>query len=220
MHLNQESPSRRRLSAARLYAITPDQDSEDLFDLVSAWLRGGVDMVQLRSKAMARSRLLEVAGCLRESCASAGVLFIVNDHLDVAMLSGADGVHLGDEDLSVASARAVAGPELLIGASASTPDAALAAVAAGADHIGAGPVWATPIKADKAAIGPDGVAAVRTAVEVPVFAIGGIDAARIGELRAVGVDRACVIRALSQTPDPESAARELKAALTGPGSPA
>lgn len=214
MHLSQESPSRARLVAARLYAITPDADLDGMDALVAAWLRGGVDIVQLRSKTHERGRLLDAARRLRAMCAGAGVLFIVNDHLDVAMLSEADGVHLGEDDLDVASARRVAGPELVIGASAAAADTAVAAVRAGADYIGAGPAWATPIKSEKPAIGPSGVAAVQAAVDVPVFAIGGIDATRIGELRAAGVDRACVIRALSQIEDPERAARAMKSALT------
>lgn len=213
MHLSQESPSRARLVAARLYAITPDADLDGMDALVAAWLRGGVDVVQLRSKTHERGRLLDTARRLRAMCGEAGVLFVVNDHLDVAMLAGADGVHLGEDDLGVASAREVAGDGLVIGASAATPDTAAAAERAGADYIGAGPAWATPIKAEKPAIGPSGVAAVQAAVGVPVFAIGGIDATRAAELRAVGVDRACVIRALSRTDDPEGAARALKAAL-------
>jgi thiamine-phosphate pyrophosphorylase len=213
VHLDHESSSRERLRAARLYAITPDADAGRLVALAEAWMRGGVDVVQLRVKTMPRGALLDVARRVRDVCGE-GVLFIVNDHLDVAMLAGADGVHLGEEDLSVVAARRVAGPSLLIGASASTAETARAAVRAGADHIGAGPAWATPIKAEKPAIGPVGVAAVQAAVDVPVFAIGGVDASRVPALRAAGVERACVIRALSDVPDPERAARELRGLLS------
>ena len=205
---------RARLDAARLYAITPDAPSGDVEALVGAWLRGGADMIQLRSKALARGELLALARRLAPACAEAQVLFIVNDHLDIAMLSGADGVHLGEEDLSLRSARHVAGSDLLIGASASSPDAGRAAREAGADYLGAGAAYATPIKAHKPPIGPGGVRCVQEAVDVPVFAIGGIDRARVPELRAAGVHRVCVIRALAEADDPESEARLLREALS------
>jgi len=124
-------------------------------------------------------------------------------------------VHLGADDLSVGAARHIAGDRLLIGASASTPDAALAAIKAGADYIGCGPAFATPLKPQKAVIGPGGVAAVASAVgrSVPVFAIGGIDASNLALLTAAGVRRACVVRAVGDAPDPEAAARGLRAML-------
>ena len=140
---------------------------------------------------------------------------MINDHLDLALLSEADGVHLGAGDLSLRAARQIAGDRLLIGASASTPDTALHAIKAGADYIGSGPAFATPLKPQKAVIGPSGVAEVIKAVgpSVPVFAIGGIDASNIGQLTAAGVRRACVVRAVGDAPDPESATRGLRAML-------
>jgi thiamine-phosphate pyrophosphorylase len=142
-------------------------------------------------------------------------LFIVNDQLDIAMLSDADGVHLGPEDLTVQSARRTAGDRLLIGASAGTLAAAREAVAEGADYIGCGAIFATPIKTEKAVIGPTGVAAVADGLgpDTPVFAIGGIDESNVASLVAVGVRRVCVIRAISEAPDPEEAARRLRAML-------
>lgn len=147
----------------------------------------------------------------------AGVLFVVNDHVDLALLSHADGVHLGTDDLSVSAARRIAGDRLLIGASASTPGAALAAIKSGADYIGCGPAFATPLKPQKVVIGPSGVADVADAVghSVPVFAIGGIDASNIPLLRVAGVRRACVIRAVGEAPDPEAVTRGLRAMLEG-----
>lgn len=140
---------------------------------------------------------------------------MVNDHVDLALLSEADGVHLGADDLSLRAARQIAGDRLLIGASASTPDAALEAIKAGADYIGCGPAFATPLKPQKAVIGPNGVAEVARAVgrSVPVFAIGGIDASNIAELTAAGVRRACVVRAVGEAADPEAATRGLHAML-------
>jgi thiamine-phosphate pyrophosphorylase len=203
------------LEAARLYAITPDAEPDAVVRLVGAVLRGGADVVQLRHKSLARGALLELAGRLAAMVHQAGRLFIVNDHLDIALLAGADGVHLGDDDLPVEAARRVAGDGLLIGASANTPGLARAAVAAGADYLGAGPAFATSIKPDKAVIGPAGVAAVAASVTVPVFAIGGIDGSNIGQLLTAGVRRACVIRGLASAADPEAAAQLLKAALAG-----
>ena len=207
-------PSRERLASARLYAITPDARADAIEGLVTAWLRGGVDVVQLRHKSMPRGRLLELARRLVEVCAGSEALFIVNDHLDVALLSGADGAHLGQHDLTVAAARGVAGSALLLGASASTPAEAVTAAREGADYLGAGPTYQTPIKAEKRVIGPEGVAAVQTSVPVPVFAVGGVDRDRLPEVVAAGLRRVCVIRALSAAGDPEAEARALKALLS------
>jgi thiamine-phosphate diphosphorylase len=205
---------RGRLASARLYAITPDAGPESIEELVAAWLRGGVDVVQLRHKSLPRGQLLELARRVGRACADARVLFIVNDHLDIALLSGADGVHLGPDDLSLAAARKTAGPALLIGASASTPVAGVTAEREGADYLGTGPAYETPIKTEKRVIGPAGVAAVQAAVRVPVFAIGGLERARLPEVIAAGLHRVCVIRALSTADDPEAEATALKAALS------
>lgn len=184
-----------------------------MVEIAAAAVRGGADVIQLRHKTMPRGELLELARALRP--VTAGALFIVNDHADIALLSGADGVHLGPDDLGVAEARRVAGSGLLIGASASTVEAARATIAAGADYLGCGPAFATPVKAEKRVIGPSGVAEISKAVgdAVPVFAIGGIDAINIGELTALGVRRACVVRAVGAATDPEQATRALRAML-------
>ncbi len=181
--------------------------------MTQAALRGGADVIQLRHKTLARGELLVLARGLRTLTQDAERLFIVNDHVDIAMLSGADGVHLGPDDLTVESARRVAGDALLIGASASTPEAATAAVAAGADYIGCGPAFATPLKPQKEVIGPAGVKGVSEAVLVPVFAIGGIDESNLDQLTSLGVHRACVIRALGDAQDPETVTRRLRAML-------
>jgi thiamine-phosphate pyrophosphorylase len=201
------------LDAARLYAITPDAEPDAVVRLVGAVLRGGADVVQLRHKTLARGALLDLARRLAEAVHGAGRLFIVNDHLDIALLAGADGVHLGANDLPLEAARRVSGTGFLIGASANTPALAREAVAAGADYLGAGPAFATAVKPEKAVIGPEGVAAVAAAVAVPVFAIGGVEAANLDQLLAAGVHRACVIRGLAEAPDPEAAARRLRTAL-------
>jgi thiamine-phosphate pyrophosphorylase len=183
-------------------------------ELAAAAVRGGADVLQLRHKALARGELLVLARRLRGITRDAGVIFIVNDQVDIALLSEADGVHLGPDDLTIASARRVAGDRLLIGASASSPEAGRAAIADGADYLGSGPAFATPIKTEKTVIGPEGVAAIAaSAGAVPVFAIGGIDEANLHLLTALGLRRACVIRAVADAPDPESATRRLRTML-------
>jgi thiamine-phosphate pyrophosphorylase len=172
-------------------------------------------MVQLRHKTLPRSELLDLARTLREAANEAGALLIVNDHVDIALIAGAHGVHLGPDDLSIGAARRLAPEGFLIGASASNQDAASSAVSAGADYIGCGPAFATPVKKEKAVIGPAGVAEVATAVGVPVFAIGGIEEKNVDRLTALGLRRVCVIRALADAPDPEAAARRLRAMLSG-----
>ena len=205
--------SHSRLEAARLYVITPDRTPEQVVDLARAVLRGGADMVQLRHKTLPRFELLELALELRALTSAAGALFIVNDHVDIALVAAADGVHLGPDDLSVGAARRLAHDGFLIGASASNADTARSAVDAGADYVGSGPAFATPVKKEKGVIGPEGVKAVTASVAVPVFAIGGIEEANVAQLTALGLRRVCAIRALADAPDPEQAARRLRAML-------
>ena len=183
--------------------------------MAAAAIRGGADVVQLRHKTLARGDLLALARRLRPLAHQQGRIFIVNDHVDIALLAEADGVHLGPDDLSVAAGRRVAGDRLLIGASASTVEAARRAVEDGAGYLGSGPAFATPIKTEKKVIGPHGVAAIASEVgpRVPVFAIGGIDESNLPQITALGLRRACVIRAVGGSADPEQAARRLRAML-------
>ena len=225
-----------RLALARLYVVTPDASPERLVQIAAAAVRGGADIIQLRHKTLPRGELLTLARRLRElfpihgevpgrrartgrtsgqAGGWGGPLFIVNDHVDIAVLSGADGVHLGPNDLSIGAARRVGGDRLLIGASASTVETARAAVAAGADYIGCGAAFTTPVKREREVIGPQGVAlVVRALAPVPVFAIGGIDESNVEQLTAMETHRACVIRAVADARDPEQAARRLRAMLT------
>ena len=181
--------------------------------LARAVLGGGADMLQLRHKTLPRGELLELAHRLRALTSAAGALFVVNDHVDIALAAGADGVHLGPDDLPIASARRMVPAGFLVGASASDPQSARSAVSAGADYIGCGPAFSTPVKKEKAVIGPVGVATVASSVEVPVFAIGGIDESNLGQLTRLGLDRVCVIRGVADAANPESVARRLRAML-------
>ncbi len=200
-----------RLERARLYVITPDAEPARVLDLARAAVRGGADALQLRHKTLPRGELVELALRIRDI--TRDVLFIVDDFVDIALLSGADGVHLGPDDLSLAGGRRVAGRRLLIGASASTVEAAREAVAAGADYLGSGPAFPTPIKSRKRIIGPAGIAEIARAVDVAVFAIGGIGESNIAEVVAEGITRVCVIRAVGAAADPEAVTRRLRAML-------
>jgi thiamine-phosphate pyrophosphorylase len=202
-----------RLQNAHLYVVTPDRSPDDVVELARAVLRGGADILQLRHKTLPRGELLALARKLRELTLAAGVPLIINDHVDIALISGADGAHLGADDLSIASARRLAPEGFLLGASASFADAASEAVDASADYIGCGPAFATPVKKEKEVIGPGGIVAVTRAVRVPVFAIGGIEESNVSQLTGLGLRRACVIRAVANSPDPETAARRLRAML-------
>lgn len=200
-----------RLEAARLYVITPDATRDGVVEIARAAVRGGADVVQLRHKTLRRGELLDLARRMRDVVR--GVLFVVDDYVDIALLSDADGVHLGPHDLSVGAARRVVGERLLIGASASSVEAARAAVANGADYLGCGPAFSTPIKTEKRVIGPAAIAQIASNVDVPVFAIGGINETNTSQVIAAGVRRICVIRAVGDAADPEAASRRLRAML-------
>jgi thiamine-phosphate pyrophosphorylase len=206
------------LRHARLYFVT---DAATPTELLRAALDGGVDMVQLRDPAASDAELLSAAERFRTACDEAGALLWLNDRPDLALAAGADGVHVGQDDDPVAVAREAAGPSALVGLSTHTAgqfDAGLEATGAGRpDQISAGPVWETPTKAGRPAAGLELIAHAATAAteDVPWFAIGGIEPATVGEVVAAGARRAVVVRAIRDATDPEAAARELRAALTG-----
>jgi len=204
---------RARLAGARLYFVTDAATEESV---LRAALEGGADMLQLRDPTLTDDELLAAAGAYRSLCDEHGALMWLNDRPDLAVRAGADGVHLGQEDMPVGAARALVGNELLIGVSTHSPDQLDAAIAAGADQVSVGPVWETPTKPGRAATGLDYVRhAARGKPPVPWFAIGGISARNVDEVVAAGATRAVVVRALRDAPDPRSAAAELRAALAG-----
>lgn len=175
--------------------------------MVAAALGAGTRVVQLRAKnALGRALLCE-ARDLVELCHAHGALLIVNDRLDVAMAAGADGVHVGQDDLPQAAARAVAGPDLLIGVSASFPEEALAVEREGADYLGFGAMYPTPTKPDAEYAGPQMLAEVRRAVRLPIVAIGGITLENAPAVLAAGADLVAVVSAISGVPEPGRAAK-------------
>ncbi|HEV2770701.1 MAG TPA: thiamine phosphate synthase [Solirubrobacteraceae bacterium] len=202
------------LHAARLYLVTSARPGgRPLREVLEPALRGGVDLFQLREKEPADDdALLTAAQEARSLCAAAGVPFILNDRPDLVEAAGADGVHVGQEDLPVEQARALVGAQRIVGLSTHAPQQL--AAARGADYVVVGPVHATPTKPGRPAAG---LAYVRHATAhppaVPCFAIGGIDAATIGAVVAAGARRVVVVRAIAEATDPEAAARALRAAL-------
>jgi thiamine-phosphate pyrophosphorylase len=172
-----------------------------------------VDVVQLRDKTLGDEELLAVARRTSELCQGLGALFVVNDRPLIALESGADGVHVGQEDMPVAEVRALVGPDMLIGLSTHTPDEIDAADPALVDYIGVGPVHTTPTKPGRPPVGVELVRYAAAHAPVPFFAIGGLDARNLGEATSAGATRVCVLRAVANAEDPESAARELRELL-------
>ena len=182
-----------------------------LADVASAALRGGASTLQLRDKSSDKSTVLESARELADLCNKHGALFIVNDDADIAVLSGADGLHVGQEDLSTDAIRSMASSHLLIGRSTTNLDQALKAQADGVDYIAVGPVFATETmaKGGKAPVGAETVEAVRGRVSCPVVAIGGIKAESAPSVIAAGANAICVASAVTLADDPEAASRAL-----------
>lgn len=209
--LERVSRLHERLGAARLYFVcgrTPG--GRPLPAVLAAALRGGVDVFQLRDKDATDAELLACAAHARELCSAANALFVVNDRPDLAVAAQADGVHVGQDDGSVAQARAVVGPDRIVGRSTHEPAQLRAALAERPDYVAVGPVHATPTKPGRPATGLDYVRhAAGHAGDLPWFAIGGIDAANAAEVTAAGARRLVVVRAIAEAPDPEAAARAL-----------
>jgi len=173
-------------------------------------LAGGADAIQVREKDCTGRELYEIAKEAKPIVERANALFFVNDRLDVAMALKADGVQLGQDDLALADARRVAPPPFWIGVSTHTVAQARAAVAGGADLVGFGPMFATTTKPGEPPIGPADLAKLDSELTIPVFAIGGLDAARVA---AIGARRAAVSSAILTAEDPLAAAAAIKAAL-------
>lgn len=202
---------RERLAQARVYLVSDGGLDDAALD---AALAGGVDMVQLRDPELDDDALLARAAAWRKICDSHDALLWVNDRPDLALRAGADGVHVGQEDMSVAAAREAGGPDLLVGLSTHTLEQFLLGVEAGADELSVGPVWETPTKPGRPAAGLEHIRAVAgLQPSVPWFAIGGIDGGNVDEVAQAGAERVVVVRAIREAADPGSAAAFLRAGL-------
>lgn len=198
------------LADSRLYCVTAGPGTKGHEETTKACCQGGVDILQLREKALSVKELIELAKRLKAICDKYGVLFLVSDRPDVALAVEAHGVHLGQNDLPIAVARKILGHGRLIGASAHSLREALEAQSAGADYISCGPLWATPTKPDYKPVGLSLIGQYKKAIRIPFFAIGGIDTRNVTEVLAVGAERIAAVRALWNAPDPRFAAEEFK----------
>jgi thiamine-phosphate pyrophosphorylase len=209
------SSRRARLAAARLYLVCgamadePIAAARNLPEVLRAAVAGGVEIVQLREKHLGDDQLVAVADAARALCERLGALFIVNDRPSVAMQAGADGVHVGQDDMPVAEVRELVGPDMLIGLSTHSPLQIDAADAALADYIGVGPVHETPTKPGRPAVGLELIRYAAKHAPVPFFAIGGLHAGNLGDAIEAGARRAVVLRAITEAEDPRRAARAL-----------
>lgn len=206
-----------RLHQIRLYALVDTALTDRPVEVAAAVARGGAGAVQLRAKGLALRDYRELAARVQDAVRGAGALFVVNDHAAVARALGADALHIGQDDLALADVRAVVGPALAVGVSAHTGEQAREALAAGADYLGLGPMYATATKAHEPERGPQLLDAVRGLLEGagcrPSYAIGGLDAARVAALRPRLPHGVAVAGALCRAADPERAAAELLAIL-------
>ncbi len=182
--------------------------------VVRAAVTGGVSIVQIREKTLGGRAFFEAALSLRRLLDELGRPLIVNDRLDIALACGAAGVHLGQEDLPCAEARRLAGPDVLIGVSVSTPEEAVQAERDGADYLGVSPVFDTPTKTDAPpAVGLEGLRRIREVTSLPLVAIGGIHPSNAAEVIRAGADGIAVVSAIMAAPDPCMAATTLTRAV-------
>ena len=196
----------------RLYAVTDRawaRDTEGLLRQVAEAIDGGAGIVQLREKHLGQADFLAEAERFVALCREKGAVSIINDDVEIAAQVGADGVHIGQEDLEAGRARQMLGPDKVIGVSAHSVAEALAAQAAGADYLGVGAAFVTGTKTDAKPISREAIRAITAAVDIPVVAIGGISRDNILELRDCGLDGVAVVSALFAQADVKAAAAEL-----------
>ena len=197
----------------RLYAVTDRTwaaDGDALLAQVEAAIDGGAAVVQLREKSLRPEDFLAEAERFVALCRRKGAVSIINDSVDIAVKTGADGVHIGQEDLAAGDARRLLGPEKIIGVSAHSVEEALQAQSAGADYLGVGAAFLTDTKTDARPLSRETIRAITAAVDIPVVAIGGISQDNIRALKNCGLDGVAVVSALFAQPDVQAAAAELR----------
>jgi len=203
--------SRDRCAQRRLYLIMDAATRTPPERFLAAAIAGGVDMVQLREKKLDDGALLAYARRCASVCRQHGVPFIVNDRADIAIAAGADGVHVGQDDIPVADAKMLLGPGSIVGVS--THDARQIDAASDADYLGVGPIFETPTKPGRPAVGADLVRYAAAHAKAPFFAIGGLDPSNVAEVIAAGGRGISVYRWIARADDPARAAREMIAAM-------
>lgn len=206
-----EKYNKLKLSDKKLYLVTNSdsfENEDEFLDAIALSLQGGVDILQLREKHMCARKVVKLGKKIKQLCQNYGTIFVINDRVDIAMLIEADGVHLGQDDLDVKSARELVGNNMIIGISTHAPEQAQKAMDEGADYIGVGPVFETPTKQGRVAVGLDYVNWVSQNIDIPAFAIGGIDLDNCQEVINSGATRLAVVRAIINSSNPKTSAQE------------
>lgn len=196
-----------------LYFITDSTDfcEDEFLARCEAALRGGVTLLQLREKEKTTREYISLAEKVHSLAQKYNVPLIIDDRIDVAMATGAEGVHLGQSDMPISAARKILGDGVIIGATAKTVPQALEAYEQGADYLGVGAIYPTTTKVKTVLTSPETLGSICRAVPIPVNAIGGLNRDNIGIVRGIDIAGICVVSAIMKADDPESAARELKA---------
>jgi len=200
------------LSAWRLYVIIDNAAARnrDLADIATQAIHGGADVIQLRDKTASTRQLIEEATRLLQITRAANIPLIINDRVDIAVAAGADGVHVGQDDLPVSAVRKVLSPGRIVGKSTHGLEQARGADREGADYIAVGPIFPTPTKPDYPSVGLKLISQVKACVNRPIVAIGGIDETTLPDVLAAGAECVAVVRAVCGADDVEQAARTLK----------
>jgi thiamine-phosphate pyrophosphorylase len=213
-------PQRKeRLRTARLYFVCEARPGgEDPEALLRAALSGGADIVQLREKELGHEEIERAAATFRRVCDTYGAPFIVNDDPELARACGADGVHVGQDDVAAEAARELLGPDAIVGLSTHSEEQIADAAGRPVDYISVGPIWETPTKAGRPAVGLELIAHAAEHARPPFFAIGGIDPENAAQAVEAGARRLCVVRAIRDAAEPAAVAAQLRRVLgTAPG---
>jgi len=213
-----DGPLRReRLRTARLYFVCDARPPGDLEALLRAALSGGADIVQLREKELGRAEIERAAGTFRRVADTFSALFVLNDDPELARICDADGVHVGQDDVSAERARETMGPHAIVGLSTHSEEQIAASAGRPVDYISVGPIWETPTKQGRPGVGLELISHAAASAPHPIFAIGGIDASNAAQVVAAGAERLCAVRAIRDAADPAAAAQELRQAFAGGG---
>jgi thiamine-phosphate pyrophosphorylase len=209
-----DGPLRReRLRTARLYFVCEARPQTDLEALLRGALTGGADIVQLREKELGRNEIERAAETFRRVADTFSALFILNDDPELARACDADGVHVGQDDVSAEQARELLGPDAIVGLSTHSQEQIAASAERPVDYISVGPIWETPTKEGRPAVGLELIRHAAEQAPHPFFAIGGIDTDNASQVVGAGAERLCAVRAIRDAADAAAAATALRQAF-------
>jgi thiamine-phosphate pyrophosphorylase len=206
-----EKYNKLKLSDKKLYLVTNSdkfETQDEFLNAVALALKGGIDILQLREKNLCTKDFVELAKKVKQLCDLYDVIFIVNDRVDIAMLAEADGIHVGQDDMKISDVRKLVGENMIIGKSTHAIEQAQGAIEEGVDYIGVGPVFETPTKKGRKAVGLEYVKWVSENIKIPAFAIGGIDLTNCEDVLNNGIGRIAVVRAIINSENPQKSAEE------------